>query len=66
MDKMALMVQQIKMAQELLAYCAMKPEASINIEIKHDDGHYVKVEAYDHAAFVQGLMDAFDYLLSEL
>ena len=66
MDKMKIMEQQLKMAHELLVYCMYKPEAEINIEIKHTDGHYVKVEAYDHAAFVQGLHDAIEYFISEL
>lgn len=65
-DEMQLMAQQLKMVKEALVYCAHKPEAKITIEVKHTDGSCARVEAYDHAAFVQGLYDAIEYFMSEL
>lgn len=65
-DEMRLMVQQLKMVKEALAYCTHKPEAKITVEVKHTDGSCARVEAYDHAAFVQGLYDAIEYFISEI
>lgn len=65
-DEMQLMVQQLKMVKEMLVYCMHKPEATITIEVKHTDGSCARVEAYDHAAFVQGLYDAIEYFISEI
>lgn len=59
-------LQQIESLQQMLNHCLQQHEAKITIAIDHSDGSSVTAQLYDHAAFVQPLIDALDEFKAEL
>lgn len=57
---------QAEAVKQLLYYCIEHPGASIEINISLDSGQKTTANLFDHAALVQGLIDALDYFQSEL
>lgn len=49
-----------------LDICCLDHEANITLTVEHTDGTRVILEAYSHAALIQGLKDALVYFRSEL
>ena len=52
--------------KRMLYSCMDAPGATITIAIKKDNGEESSAELYDHAALVQGLIDALDYFQDEI
>ena len=52
--------------KQMLIDCANDPGATIQIVVKRDNGLESSAELYDHAALVQGLVDALDYFQDEI
>ena len=61
-----LMRTEIALVKNMLLFCMDKQGAKITITVDHDCGNSVTANLYDHAALVQGLYDALDYLETEL
>ena len=55
-----------EVVKRMLESCIDDPGATIQIVVKRDDGEESSAELYDHAALVQGLVDALDYFQDEI
>lgn len=60
------LLAQTEAVRQLLEYCMVRPAADIKIVINHDDGHTATLDAFDHAALVQGLHQLMEDFQDEL
>ena len=60
------MMRQVEAVKDMLNYCAERNGATIKVIVTHDNGLTASATLYDHAALVQGLLDALNYFQSEL
>lgn len=65
-DESGKQILQAEMVKQLLSYCTVAPGANITITISHDHGQIATAQLYDHAALVQGLIEALEYFQSEV
>lgn len=65
-DEERLLRLEIALVKDMLLFCMDKQGAKITITVDHHCGNRVTANLYDHAALVQSLYDALDYLESEL
>jgi hypothetical protein len=57
---------QAELLKQILEYCSIAPGADITITVTHAHGQKVTADLYDHAALVQGLIEALEYFQSEI
>lgn len=60
------MMRQVEAVKDMLNYCIERNGATIKVTVTHDNGLTASATLYDHAALVQGLLDALNYFQSEL
>lgn len=61
-----IMMAEIALVKNMLLFCMNKQGAKITITVEHDCGNKITANLYDHAALVQGLFDALEYLETEM